>query len=253
MDRLVDPRRAAPHRLAGPCRRDGADLEAFDAVLVHADPALVQLGDSFPAWPDIQARALYTGYVSDWDGAQTFPTSRRQGRGDRVGRRRRRRRAAALHAAIAARPLSRRWPIANGVCWSDRTCRPRSLRSLTASAGRGHRRRAGARRLPVVAAQCGAVDLAGGLQHRGRDAAAMAIAPCWCRSARHARPSRRIARAFWSSAAWWRRSPRTICTPASLAAAIAKAWGRPSIRSFPPVDARGGAATVAALKQMVSP
>ena len=42
-------------------------------------------------------------------------------------------------------------------------------------------------------------------------------------------------------------------TPASLAAAIARAWAGPSIRSFPPVDARGAAATVAALRQMVAP
>ncbi len=42
-------------------------------------------------------------------------------------------------------------------------------------------------------------------------------------------------------------------TPASLAAAISRAWAGPSIRSFPPVDASGAAATVAALKQMVSP
>ncbi len=42
-------------------------------------------------------------------------------------------------------------------------------------------------------------------------------------------------------------------TPASLAAAMGRAWAGPSIRSFPPVDANGAAATVAALKQMVMP
>ena len=40
---------------------------AFDAVLIHADPALVRLDESFPAWPDIQDRALYTGYVAEVD------------------------------------------------------------------------------------------------------------------------------------------------------------------------------------------
>ena len=38
----------------------------------------------------------------------------------------------------------------------------------------------------------------------------------------------------------------------TLAAAIGRAWSGPSIRSFPPVDARGGPATVAALRQMVA-
>ena len=38
----------------------------------------------------------------------------------------------------------------------------------------------------------------------------------------------------------------------TLAAAIGRAWAGPSIRSFPPVDARGGPATVAALRQMVA-
>ena len=47
--------------------------------------------------------------------------------------------------------------------------------------------------------------------------------------------------------------PPDTLSPATLAAAVAAAWAGPSIRSFPPVDARGGPATVAALQQMLAP
>jgi hypothetical protein len=47
--------------------------------------------------------------------------------------------------------------------------------------------------------------------------------------------------------------PPDNLSPATLAAAVAAAWAGPSIRSFPPVDARGGPATVAALRQMLAP
>ena len=47
--------------------------------------------------------------------------------------------------------------------------------------------------------------------------------------------------------------PAPLGLTPTRAAAIARAWAGPSIRSFPPVDASGAAATVAALKQMVAP
>jgi predicted glycosyltransferase len=40
-------------------------LRSFDRVLVHADPALVELGATFPAADRIAGRVVYTGYVAD--------------------------------------------------------------------------------------------------------------------------------------------------------------------------------------------
>ena len=69
---IVSSVRDVLRRSASPARIDEmvAIAEAFDAVLVHADPALVRLDESFPAWPDIQDRALYTGYVAETDPAR---------------------------------------------------------------------------------------------------------------------------------------------------------------------------------------
>ena len=39
----------------------------FDQILVHADPALVRFGDSFPFAARIEPRIRYTGYVSERD------------------------------------------------------------------------------------------------------------------------------------------------------------------------------------------
>ena len=69
---IVSSIRDVLRRTASPARVDEmvATFEVFDAVLVHADPALVRLDDSFPAWPDIQDRALYTGYIAEFDPAR---------------------------------------------------------------------------------------------------------------------------------------------------------------------------------------
>ena len=39
-------------------------LDAFDLVLIHADPRIADFGASFAAWDHIAARAVYTGYVA---------------------------------------------------------------------------------------------------------------------------------------------------------------------------------------------
>jgi len=69
---IVSSVRDVLRRSASPARVDEmvVTFEAFDAVLIHADPALVRLDESFPAWPDIQDRALYTGYVAEIDPAR---------------------------------------------------------------------------------------------------------------------------------------------------------------------------------------
>jgi len=44
-------------------------LESFDTVLIHGDPGLIGFERSFAGWAAIRDRAVYTGYIADFDGA----------------------------------------------------------------------------------------------------------------------------------------------------------------------------------------
>jgi predicted glycosyltransferase len=248
---IVSSIRDVLRRTASPARVDEMvqTFEAFDAVLVHADPALVQLEESFPAWPDIQARALYTGYVADSDAAvPDIDVGKGEvivsAGGGAVG-------APLLHAAIAARPLSaladRRWRLLVGPNMPDA-----ERAALAASAGEGiivEPVRADfpslLRNAALSISQAGYNTVVETLCHGDR---AVLVPFGTARETEQADRARvLVERGMVASVA-----PDDV-TAASLAAAIARAWAGPSIRSFPPVDARGTAATVAALKQMVSP
>jgi predicted glycosyltransferase len=82
----------------------------FDAVLVHGDPALIDLTASLPAAPEIADKLRYTGYVVAPPGGDDGVTGSGEvivsAGGGAVG-------SALLRAALAARPLS---PLA-GVPW----------------------------------------------------------------------------------------------------------------------------------------
>jgi predicted glycosyltransferase len=248
---IVSSIRDVLRRTASPARVDEMvqTFEAFDAVLVHADPALVRLDDSFPAWPDIQARALYTGYVADSDAAvPDIDVGKGEvivsAGGGAVG-------APLLHAAIAARPLSsladRRWRLLVGPSMPDA-----ERAALAASADEGiivEPVRADfpslLRNAVLSISQAGYNTVVETLCHGDR---AVLVPFGTARETEQADRARvLVERGMVASVA-----PDDLA-PASLAAAIDKAWAGPSIRSFPPVDARGTAATVAALKQMVSP
>ena len=75
----------------------------FDAVLVHSDPALIDLAASFPAAPEIADKLRYTGYVVAPPGADDGVAGSGEvvvsAGGGAVG-------LALLRAALAARPLS---------------------------------------------------------------------------------------------------------------------------------------------------
>lgn len=249
---IVSSIRDVLRRTASPARVDEMvqTFEAFDAVLVHADPALVRLDESFPAWPDIQDRALYTGYVAD-AGAELSPETD-VGRGEvivsagggAVG-------APLLHAAIAARPLSpladRRWRLLVGPNMPDN-----EVAALHASAGenvivepvRGDFPSL-LRNAALSISQAGYNTVVETLCHGDR---AVLVPFGTARETEQADRARVLVERGMVAAV----GPNDL-SAASLAAAIARAWAGPSIRSFPPVDARGAAATVAALKQMVSP
>jgi len=116
LEPLLDAARARPRRPLVACslrdilhppaaeRVDGIVAriaQDFDLVLVHSDPALVPLDLSFPAIDRIRAKLRYTGYLTD-------PPPSPSGKpevivscgGGAVGE-------PLLHAALAARPLTR--------------------------------------------------------------------------------------------------------------------------------------------------
>lgn len=249
---IVSSIRDVLRRTASPARVDEMvqTFEAFDAVLVHADPALVRLDDSFPAWPDIQARALYTGYVSDQD-PEVADIAVGKGEvivsagGGAVG-------APLLQAALAARPLTaladRRWRLLVGPNM------PEEERAALAASASGvdvivEPVRADfpalLRNAVLSISQAGYNTVVETLCHGDR---AVLVPFGTARETEQADRARVLVERGMVAAV-----PPGELTPESLAAAIARAWAGPSIRSFPPVDARGTSATVAALRQMVSP
>jgi len=248
---IVSSIRDVLRRTASPARVDEMvqTFEAFDAVLVHADPALVRLDDSFPAWPDIQARALYTGYVSDQDAAVADIAVGKgevivSAGGGAVG-------APLLQAALAARPLTaladRRWRLLVGPNMPEQ-----ERGALAAAAGADvivEPVRADfpalLRNAVLSISQAGYNTVVETLCHGDR---AVLVPFGTARETEQADRARVLVERGMVAAV-----PPGELTPESLAAAIARAWAGPSIRSFPPVDARGTSATVAALRQMVSP
>lgn len=99
--------------------------ERFDAVLVHGDPALVRLEESFPAATLLGERVIHTGYVAT--GAPAVRTAGGPGSdevivsvgGGAVG-------ARLLAAAASARPLSR---LASTRTWRLLTGDPRLMQT----------------------------------------------------------------------------------------------------------------------------
>lgn len=248
---IVSSVRDVLRRSASPVRIDEmiATFEAFDTVLIHADPSLVRLDDSFPGWADIQDRALYTGYVAESNPAKAPRSSIGKGEvivsagGGAVG-------APLLRAAAAARPLTsladRKWRILVGpnVAESDRA-------ALFEAATEG---------IVVEPARADFVDLLANsalsisqagyntvvetLSHADR---AVLVPFGTARETEQADRARVLVERGMVAAV-----PPGALTSQTLAGAVARAWAGPSIRSFPPVDARGGPATVAALRQMLS-
>lgn len=249
---IVSSVRDVLRRSASPARVDEmvATFEAFDAVLIHADPALVRLDESFPAWPDIQDRALYTGYVAESDPARVPQGSFGVGEvivsagGGAVG-------MPLLQAAIAARPMTglanRKWRLLVGpnVLAADQT----ALRAAATDGIVVEPARADfpslLRNAALSISQAGYNTVVETLCHADR---AVLVPFGTARETEQADRARvLVERGMVASV------PPDTLTPENLAAAITRAWSGPSIRSFPPVDANGGPATVAALKQMLSP
>lgn len=238
-------------RSASPDRIDEmvATFEAFDAVLIHADPALVRFEDSFPAWDDVKARALYTGYVIAPDPPAGAPTDVGKGEvivsagGGAVG-------APLLHAAIAARPMTpladRRWRLLVGPNLPDA-----DRAALAAAATDGIIVEPAREDFPVLLgnaalsiSQAGYNTVIETLCHADR---AVLVPFGTARETEQADRTRLLVDRGVVAGV-----PPDDLSAASLAAAVGRAWAGPSIRTFPPVDARGGPASAEALWQMVA-
>ncbi len=252
---IVSSVRDVVRRTASPARVDEtvATFAAFDALLIHADPALVRFEESFAAWDDVKARALYTGYVTDSD---PLPAPRRgagpaiAGKGEvivsagggAVG-------APLLRAAVAARPLTpladRRWRLLVGA-----NMPAAEQAALAAAATDGIVIEPARDDFPTLLrgaalsiSQAGYNTVIETLCHADR---AVLVPFGTARETEQADRARLLADRGMVAAV-----PPDGLSPATLAAAVTAAWAGASIRSFPPVDARGGQATVAALRQMV--
>lgn len=248
---IVSSIRDVLRRTASPARVDEmvATFEVFDAVLVHADPALVRLDDSFPAWPDIQDRALYTGYIAEFDPARAPQGTAGAGEvivsvgGGAVG-------APLLRAALAARPMTaladRKWRLLVGanVPAADRAALAEAADAgIIVEPARGDFPSL-LRNAALSISQAGYNTVVETLCHADR---AVLVPFGTARETEQADRARVLVERGMVAAV----APDALNSE-TLAAAIGRAWAGPSIRSFPPVDARGGPATVAALRQMVA-
>ncbi len=219
----------------------------FDAVLIHADSALVPFERSFAGWDRIKSRAFYTGYVSERDLAQQ--AQGRQGMGEVIvsvgggaaG-------APLLRAAIAARPKT---------ALADRTWRLLVGENLPAA------ERASLVEHPGIVIEPARTDFTSLLAN-----AVLSISQAGynttietLHSAHRAvlvpfgteRETEQADRARLLEA----RGMVAVVAPGdlspdSLADAVARALAGPSLKSFPPCDTNGGPATAALLHRLLA-
>ncbi len=248
---IVSSVRDVLRRSASPARVDEmvATFEAFDALLIHGDPALVRLEESFPAWDDVKARALYTGYVADSDAAPVPRGDVGKGEvivsagGGAVG-------APLLRAALEARSMTpladRRWRLLLGpnLPAADQA-------ALATAVTEGIIVEPARDDFPTLLhnaalsiSQAGYNTVIETLCHADR---AVLVPFGTARETEQADRARILVERGMVAGV-----PPGSLSPAMLAAAVGAAWAGPSIRSFPPVDVRGGPATVAALQQMLA-
>ena len=249
---IVSSVRDVVRRTASPARIEEmvATFAAFDALLIHSDPALIRLDQSFAAWDEVKARALYTGYVADSvKPPGSFDESVGRGEvivsagGGAVG-------APLLRAAVAARPLTpladRRWRLLVGPNMpADEQAALATLATdgFVVEPARDDFSTL-LRNAALSISQAGYNTAIETLIHADR---AVLVPFGTSRETEQADRARLLAQRGLVATV-----PPDGLTPTALAAAVTTAWASPSIRSFPPVDVRGGPATVSALQQMLS-
>ncbi|WIM11045.1 glycosyltransferase [Enhydrobacter sp.] len=221
-------------------------LAEFDLVLVHADPRIADFGKSFAAWDRIAARAVYTGYVAppahgvNASDAGTNEVVVSIG-GGAVG-------APLLEAALAARRrgtlADRRWRLLVGANLSaiDRAAlKPqdgvviepsrRDFPTLLANAA-------------LSISQAGYNTVVDILRFADR---ALLVPFSTERETEQSDRARLLAARGMATVV-----PAASLSAESLAAGIEQALAGPSLRSFPPCDVGGAAATVELLRTKVA-
>lgn len=221
-------------------------LAAFDLVLVHADPRIADFGKSFAAWDRIAARAVYTGYVAPpADGVNASDAGTNEVvvsiGGGAVG-------APLLEAALAARRrgalADRRWRLLVGANLSaiDRAAlKPqdgvviepsrRDFPTLLANAA-------------LSISQAGYNTVVDILRFADR---ALLVPFSTERETEQSDRARLLAARGMATVV-----PAASLSAESLAAGIEQALAGPSLRSLPPCDVGGAAATVALLRKRVA-
>jgi predicted glycosyltransferase len=212
---------------------------AFDAAMIHADPGLVSFDRSFAGWGQVKSRAVYTGYVAEADFTPGPGEDAGKGEvivsvgGGATG-------APLLKAAIAARARSsladRTWRLLVGanlpptergglnggagiVIEPARDDFPTLLRNATLSISQSGYN-------TVVETLCCADR-------------AVLVPFGTARETEQTDRARALAERGMVAVV-----PSDALSPESLAVAIERTLAGPSIRSFPPCNARGAAATV---------
>ena len=243
--RDVVRRSASAERVAESVRT----FELFDALLIHADPRLVRFEQSFSAWAEVKERAIYTGYVAEGNLARAAENDAGTGEvivstgGGAVG-------APLLKAALAARPLSvhanRRWRLLVG--------------PDVPAAGRAGLEAADAGGVTIEPARADFPTLLHNAALSISQAGYNTVIETICHADRAVlvpfgteRETEQADRAqVLADRGMVAVVPPGTLSPQSLADAIARAAAGPSIRSFPPIDANGGPATVAALHRLLA-
>jgi predicted glycosyltransferase len=259
--RDVVRRSASPQRVAETVEI----FAAFDAAMIHADPGLVSFDRSFAGWGQVKSRAIYTGYVAEADLAPRpgdAGQNESAGKGEvvvsvgggAVG-------APLLKTAIAARsqsPLSERtWRLLVG------TNLPAAERALLSTAERALLGEAPLTENKGIVIEPARQDFTTLLRNAAlsiSQAGYNTVVETLCCADRAvlvpfgtARETEQTDRAqALAERGMVAVVPAEALAPLSLAAAIERALAGPSIRSFPPCDVRGAAATVGWLRQRLA-
>jgi predicted glycosyltransferase len=223
-------------------------FSAFDAALIHADPGLVSFDRSFTGWGQVKSRAFYTGYVAEADLAPG-PGDQADGKGEvvvsvgggAVG-------APLLRTAIAARRHSaladRPWRLLVGanVPAAERQALGGG-NGIVVEPARGDFTTL-LRNATLSISQAGYNTVVETLCCADR---AVLVPYGTARETEQADRAQALAERGMVAVV-----PPDSLSSESLAAAIDRALAGPSIRSFPPCDARGAAATVEWLRQRLA-
>jgi predicted glycosyltransferase len=217
---------------------------AFDAAMIHADPRIVSFDRSFAGWGQVKSRAVYTGYVAEAD--LTPGAGEDAGKGEVIvsvgggatG-------APLLHAAVAARkksPLAdRMWRLLVGANL------PAAERGLL-NGGNG---------IVIEPARADFTTLLRNATLSVSQAGYNTVVETLCCADRAVlvpfgtvRETEQTDRArALADRGMVAVVPPEALSPENLAVAIERTLAGPSIRSFPPCNARGAAATVDWLRQ----